>query len=836
MAFSRARMLLCGAVLGVGAAVGLSGCPAPEQPTKIVGQVKLTILHTSDIHSRLFDYDLDITGTDAALGLASEGTIARVGGVARISHILGRERARADRVLHLDGGDCFEGAPIFNFFSGEAEVRSLAEMGTDVMIVANHEFDRGPLNLGTQLEKWASFPVLAANYKFSPVDQNGSAALARVVNPWTEFDLDGLRVGVIGMGNLSSVTSLFEQPNSSGITPLNTVDTAQFYIDMLRPLVDVVVLVTHLGVDVDEDMIAHTSGADLVLGGHNHIVLNPPKEIFDCQDTDAAGNHVVNILSPDAQADGQDNSKDKYVQRRCNPRKVVLQHSGAFAKYVGRTDMVLSNVPSDIGDGYDPIDRFELIDHEYTLIPVTEDVPQDPHMVNLLDQYKINLDALIDLNLLVGYAPAGALRSQPAGGDSALGNMISTAMWLRQGIQTDFSFTNTLGIRADLVPGPVTIDQVFNVFPFDNSITKMQVTGTEVQEVMDFAARRAASRSCTSQIQIAGARVVQNCNGCNRPDLVGPCKTDNDCPTGGTCNASTLHCNPQPCAEAVYIGRNPSKSCFTDDDCSCDPSDQVNGACQRFCSDDNDCTCTNAAKQANGGHCPKPAKPVIGQSCDLSHAASDGSYPGTCKILTGSCDTFNQFDPSCDPTQTTCAGACYNPIDPTSEYELATSNYLAAGGSGFTILKANTTQLDTLVQQRDALVDYVRSGKPCGYSTANGTPEGLKACSTDADCATAQTDDAVCTCVGHVAASGTSCTTQGSCDPGEGRCVPRACREDVAAFERRTCESGRTPGAQEACETSLNPCEIGGELCKFLACVDNKVTNFADGRQIMVGR
>ena len=84
-------------------------------------------------------------------------------------------------------------------------------------------------------------------------------------------------------------------------------------------------------------------------------------------------------------------------------------------------------------------------------------------------------------------------------------------MWLRLGIQTDFSLTNTTGIRTDLVPGPVTVEQMYNIFPFDNTITKMDLSGTEVQELFDFVARRSAGRGCVSQVQIAGARVVMDC-------------------------------------------------------------------------------------------------------------------------------------------------------------------------------------------------------------------------------------------------------------------------------------------------------------------------------------
>ncbi|RYE92267.1 MAG: hypothetical protein EOO75_07085, partial [Myxococcales bacterium] len=367
------------------------------------------------------------------------------------------------------------------------------------------------------------------------------------------------------------------------------------------------------------------------------------------------------------------------------------------------------------------------------------------------------------------YAPDGSAPRATSGGDSPLGNMVATAMWLRQGVQTDFSLTNSAGIRAAMVPGPVTIEQLFNIFPFDNSISRVNVSGVEVQKIFDFSARRAASRGCVSQIQIAGARVVLDCDGCtDRPDLVGPCQTDLDCPDGGECNQATQTCIATACARYIYIGADPKRPCTSDNDCT---------------------------------------------------------PPGT-PVRTGSCDSFN--------VDAQGVGRCFKEIDPLASYELATSNYLAQGGSGFRILRANTTQFDTLIQQRDALTEYIRRGRPCGYDSNNGTQDGLKACTTDTDCGDAAAY--ACACIGHAGENGNTCTTVGSCETGAGRCVLRTCRDSVAEFHRRTCEGGRTPAAAASCEASINPCELGGEECKYLACVDNRIGNFTDNRIQVLGK
>src|SRR5262249_7523328 len=259
--------------------------PGPCPPGKPC-DVSLTILHTADIHSRLFPYDQVITQVDSTRGLGELNAVVNIGGVARMSYLLGRERARSGRVIHLDSGDCFQGAPIFNFFKGEPEVRAMTHLGVDAAVVGNHEFDAGAQNVATQMQRWSNFPLLAANYKYENTSNDGApATLARlgsVTRPFTVLNVNGLKIGIIGMANVSTLSSLFDQPNRLGITPLNTVEMTQFYIDLLRPYVDLVGGVSHLGLDVDQQAIRGTTGLDFIMGGHNHIVINPPQEIRDC--------------------------------------------------------------------------------------------------------------------------------------------------------------------------------------------------------------------------------------------------------------------------------------------------------------------------------------------------------------------------------------------------------------------------------------------------------------------------------------------------------------------------------------------------------------------------
>jgi 5'-nucleotidase len=423
----------------------------------------------------------------------------------------------------------------------------------------------------------------------------------------------------------------------------------------------------------------------------------------------------------------------------------------------------------------------------------------------MLQPYKRSLDLAADLDILVGFSPEGAKRIASTGGDSPLGNVVGNAIWLRLGIQTDFSLTNSTGIRTDLNPGPVTIEEMFNIFPFDNSISKMQLSGLEVQELFDFAARRTAGRGCASQIQIAGARVRINCAGCDRINI--PCMNDAECqaatPRRDACDLTVNKC----------IVR-----CQTDDDCAM----SIGGTCDIATKV---CIVNACAEQVYIGHKENPNTGERQPCLDDQACATPGS---TAPPLPGICD-HTAHAKGTPPEQ----GLCLSIISPTNLYELATSNYLAGGGSGFRVLQRNTTQVDTKVQQRDALIDYLRAGKPCGYDPdTNKTPDGLKPCLTDGDCAD---PTLVCSCPGHADPVGdpVSCVSKGSCDAGDGRCVRKDCRDQIAQFHDKRCKDAPD---QATCRIPVASCQLAGEECKILACIDKTAGGASDNRVELIGK
>lgn len=491
-----------------------AGCTVQREQPNLVGQdIRLTFVHTSDIHSRLFPYYAVPNRFEQEDGLLEIN--GPFGGIARMATIADRIRATSARSLWLDSGDCFQGAPIFNLYKGEAEMRALSLAGMDGAVIGNHEFDLGSSNLFHQIDNWAGYPLLAANYLYEDPTNPTVRSLADVVSPYAIYDVQGVKVGVIGMANWGSMTGIFEGGNSLGIRPIEDKTALEGYVRLLRPQVDLVVVVSHLGLDEDEGLTATDvndpntelplQGVDLILGGHLHIVTKPPKLIVN----DANGNTTL------------------------------LVHSGAFAKWVGRLDVTVR-----VGENNaDPARRSRITAHNFKIFPVDSTVPDHPAVAEMLLPYATELNRLINLSSVFAFVnppeEAKITRNDTSGGDSQLGNMVARSMQTRPGVEAEFALTNSLGVRADFERGPLTVEQMYNVFPFENSITVMYLSGTEIQQTLDFVSRKSSERGCRTQAQVAGLWFDMVCRSSTCPD---PDPTDAFVPTA--------------CAKNIYLGEN----------------------------------------------------------------------------------------------------------------------------------------------------------------------------------------------------------------------------------------------------------------------------------------
>jgi 5'-nucleotidase len=228
--------------------------------------VRLTILHTNDVHSRLDPFPMD------------GGRNAGKGGVARRATLIEQIRKQEKNVLLFDAGDIFQGTPYFNLYKGEPEILAMNRLGYDAGTLGNHDFDGGIDNMVTQFGK-ATFPMLIANYDFKNTVMNGHT------KPYTVFEKDGIRVGVFGLG--IKPEGLIPKDAYRETVYLDPVEIATTTAQQLRQQerCDYVVCLSHLGYKYEGPTISDTVLAgktrhiDLIIGGHTHTFLDAPVAI-----------------------------------------------------------------------------------------------------------------------------------------------------------------------------------------------------------------------------------------------------------------------------------------------------------------------------------------------------------------------------------------------------------------------------------------------------------------------------------------------------------------------------------------------------------------------------
>lgn len=627
--------------------------------------IRLTIIHTGDIHSRLLPYDMDLMATDERIGMTQANE--PFGGIARAATVVRSIRKAAQHSVHVDSGDVFQGAPIFNEFEGEPEILAVNHLGMDAFIIGNHEFDFGASNLYDKLAK-AQFSVLAANYLWRNTQGTQAEPLKEIARPYAIINANGVKVAVIGMANYSSMSSITYGDNSLGITVLENVELVQSYLDLLKNEANVLTMVTHLGLGDDEDVIRKTTGLDVVFGGHLHVVLNPPKNIPDAT-TDEFGNDT--------------------------PKMVPLVHSGAFMKYIGYFDGIFypdymirperySRCTNGVGE-CNPHD-LTLVSHTYKPIPIEATLADDPDMEFVIAPYEMELARRLDLRKIIGYAPQRLNRFGSNGHDSPLGNFLADQMVFRQRSETDFGATNSLGIRTDVNQGPVTNDQLYNVFPFPNTLTTMTLSGTEVWSLLDYNTYRSMNRGCQSQLQLSGVRYTLDCH-------TAKSVVDDYLDAGYLFDYQyRVDAFKKLCGDKVVPATSDTPEyCIRTDAQGNKWSDYSN---VHFAKDITFVRGSCEAKDSNGKIYGDPSM------CHYTDAElGAGKGITSCEKLTDS-ETGDHY-------------VCIEMMQPQWFYKFSTNNYMAHGGSGFSTLKYNTTQADTGIELRAVSIDGIEKMTSC---------------------------------------------------------------------------------------------------------------------------
>lgn len=220
--------------------------------------VKITILHTNDMHSRIEAF--------------SSGRNKGLGGMLQLSSVIKEIRKKEENVLLLDAGDIFQGTPYFNYFGGELEFKLMSEMGFDASTIGNHDFDNGIDGFVKQLPH-ANFPFLSANYDFRNTD------LHKRTIPHKIFHKNGVKIGVFGIG--IELTGLVDPKLYGDTLYIDPIEVANEQAALLKneQHCDLVICLSHLGYKYNSNKVSdcvlatQSKDIDLIIGGHTHTFL-----------------------------------------------------------------------------------------------------------------------------------------------------------------------------------------------------------------------------------------------------------------------------------------------------------------------------------------------------------------------------------------------------------------------------------------------------------------------------------------------------------------------------------------------------------------------------------
>lgn len=424
------------------------GCllPAAMAEQKVDLSGKLVIVHTNDIHGY-------------AVTDPSEPSV----GYAQIKQYKLDAARLGANVLLLDAGDASQGQPIVNLDKGATAFTFMNATGYDAMCPGNHEFDWG-VDQFLQNAETAQFPILCANLL-------RTADKTLYFEPYKIFETGNYKVGVIGLDTPETLTKANPalMKNVSFLMGEDLYACAQKYVDEVKAAgCNLVVVLGHLGVDDESvanrslDVIANTTGIDLFIDGHSHVVLNQKVE----QKHNEGDKDVPTTLLVSTGCYGHNIGEVVFDGEKLSASLFAAQPTQVSAEY---------------GDA-------ELSDQ---IGAINAEIEQQ------LSTAFAKTEVLLDGNKAPG------VRTQ----ETNLGDFCTDAMlWQANEAYSKpvvAAFNNGGGIRASIQIGDVTMKDMKTVFPYGNTIQIMTVKGSELLELLE------ASSFCTPQpiggfLQVAG--------------------------------------------------------------------------------------------------------------------------------------------------------------------------------------------------------------------------------------------------------------------------------------------------------------------------------------------
>lgn len=396
--------------------LAVSACkPATLSPTSPLQAGEVLLVHTNDLHAHFRPSAADWLPGNPEIG----------GFRALDAWIRSLERTHTeDGVLYLDGGDLLTGTPLMEYpvegVEGGAMLQFLDAVGCDAWVLGNHELDRGWDN-AARLVAQSSMPVLSANVRAAAdPEAPGFPGMKRSMT----FERNGVRIGVLGL-TTDGLATLASPETMSHLTLAPFFEAAQAEVDELRGDVDVVVALTHNGLEHDRRLAAAVEGIDLIVGGHSHTAL---------EEAETLGSTTI-------------------VQ------------AGSHGRQLGIVRLRVS-------DNRLRSAGYQLVD----LDPVSLPGSPSPAVTALVDTWGTRVDD--DYRTTLGRADQPLTREDAGSGSSALGQWAASVV--RSAADADVGLYNRGGVRADLPSGNLNLEHLYEAFPFNNEVVVFEARGSDL--------------------------------------------------------------------------------------------------------------------------------------------------------------------------------------------------------------------------------------------------------------------------------------------------------------------------------------------------------------------
>lgn len=371
----------------------------------------VTILHWNDFHARNMPYEI-------SKKVNGEEVKYYIGGTAGLLGYL--RKYRDEKSLVVNGGDDYQGTPISSITKGFSQMHLLNLYDLDAFVLGNHEFDYGQYLLDSAMKE-ANFDILSANTYFNPRNET-------MGKPFVIKEINGVKIGIIGLTALE----LPEAVLPGGISEVKMLDAdsvvAAGIAELKKEGCDMIMLLTHIGLDIDKEMAdKFYSDVDVIVGGHTHTPLQKP-----------------------------------VVQNG-----VIIVQAGSLGRYLGKLDIRIDT------------DKDTVTYYSGELIETVMDssiMDMRAHQ----EVEKMLADIQDELNEVIGTLETPWERQYAR--ESNLGQWEADAFRKRTG--TDIAFMNSGGLRADLLAGNITVNDIWTINPFGNTIVTMEVNGAVLYEML----------------------------------------------------------------------------------------------------------------------------------------------------------------------------------------------------------------------------------------------------------------------------------------------------------------------------------------------------------------